>query len=43
MIKEIMKEKLKKDWSNIVKVEPLLFGSFVPLCYPNGDKTLNPY
>ena len=37
MLKEVVKDKLKRDWSKIVTVEPLLFGSFVPLCYPNGD------
>lgn len=38
-----MKEKFKKDWNSIVKVEPLLFASFVPLCYPGGDTTKKPY
>jgi len=26
-----------------VEVEPLLFGSFVPLVYPDGDTTKKPY
>jgi dynein heavy chain len=43
MVKEIMKDKFKKEWSSIVKVEPLLFGSYVPLCYPENDKTKKPY
>ena len=43
MIKETMKDKFKKEWSSIVKVEPLLFGSFVPLVYPDGDKTKKPF
>jgi dynein heavy chain len=38
-----IKEKFKKEWSSIVKVEPLLFASFVPLCYPGGDTTKKPY
>jgi dynein heavy chain len=38
-----MKEKFKKDWGNIVKVEPLLFASFVPLCFPDKDTTKKPY
>jgi dynein heavy chain len=43
MLIDVMKEKLQKDWSKVVTTEPLLFGSFVPLCYPNGDTTLKPY
>jgi dynein heavy chain len=42
-MKGTMKEKFKKEWSSIVKVEPLLFGSFVPLCFPGGDTTKKPY
>lgn len=38
-----MKETQKRDWEKLVKVEPLLFASFVPLCYPNGDTTKKPY
>jgi len=38
-----VKDKFKKDWSSFVKVEPLLFGSFVPLCYPGGDTSKKPY
>lgn len=38
-----MKEKFKKDWGTLVKVEPLLFASFVPLCYPAGDTSKKPY
>jgi len=43
MINQVIKDKFKKEWSNIVKVEPLLFASFVPLCYPQGDTTKKPY
>jgi hypothetical protein len=43
MISGVIKGKFKMDWNSLVKVEPLLFGSFVPLCYPNGDTTLRPY
>lgn len=38
-----MKEKFKKEWGNIVKVEPLLFASFVPLCFPDKDTTKKPF
>jgi dynein heavy chain len=43
MVNGIVKDKFKKDWSSLVLVEPLLFASFVPLCYPGGDKTKKPY
>jgi len=43
LLKEVIKEKLKKAWSQIVEVEPLLFGSFVPLVYPDGDTSKRPY
>jgi len=43
MVKEIVKDKFKKEWSSLVKVEPLLFGSFVPLVYPENDTTKKPY
>lgn len=42
MLKEVVKEKFKKEWNKIVEVEPLLFGSFVPLIYPDGDTTKKP-
>ena len=38
-----MKEKFKKEWDKIVTVEPLLFASFVPLCYPDGNESKKPY
>ena len=43
MVNSTIKQKFKKEWSSIVKVEPLLFASFVPLCYPHGDTTKKPY
>lgn len=43
LLKEQIKEKFKKDWSSIVEVEPLLFGSFVPMIYPDGDTTKKPW
>lgn len=38
----ITKEKFKRDWNSIVKVEPLLFASFVPLvpAGPDSNKLL---
>jgi dynein heavy chain len=42
-LKEVVQEKFKKTWKSIVEVEPLLFGSFVPLVYPDGDTTKKPY
>jgi len=42
MLSQTMKEKFRKDWNSIVKQEPLLFASFVPLCYPDGDTSKRP-
>lgn len=43
LLSQTIKEKFKRDWNNLVQVEPLIFGSFVPMCYPNGDTTQKPY
>jgi dynein heavy chain len=37
-----MKEKFRMDWNSVVKQEPLLFCSFVPLTYPDGDTSKRP-
>ncbi len=42
-LKEIIKDKFKREWKTIVEVEPLLFASFVPLVYPEGDTTKKPF
>jgi dynein heavy chain len=42
-LKDIIKEKFKRDWKTIVEVEPLLFASFVPLVYPDGDTSKRPF
>jgi len=39
LLSQVTKEKFKREWSGLVKVEPLLFASFVPLVYPGGDTT----
>jgi len=43
MISGIIKDKFKLDWNKLVTIQPLLFGSFVPLCFPGGDNTKKPY
>ena len=43
MLKAKVKEKFKKDWDNIVTIQPLLFGSFVPTVHPEGDESKKPY
>ena len=43
MLKSKIKEKFKKEWDAIVTVKPLLFGSFVPTIYPDGDETKKPF
>lgn len=42
-MKEQVKEKFKKEWSSFVEVEPLLFASFVPMIYPDGDTSKKPF
>lgn len=42
ILAQVTKEKFKREWSTLVKVEPLLFASFVPLVYPGGDTTKKP-
>lgn len=43
LLRETVKEKFKKEWNKVVEVEPLLFGSFVPLVHPDGDTSKKPY
>jgi dynein heavy chain, axonemal len=43
MLSGILESNFRKKWEAVVKIEPLLFGSFVPLCYPGGDETKKPY
>jgi dynein heavy chain len=42
LLKDVVQEKFKKTWKSIVEVEPLLFASFVPLVFPDGDTTKKP-
>lgn len=34
---------MKRDWNNLVLIEPLLFASFVPTIHPDGDLSRKPY
>lgn len=43
MLKGVVKDKFKRDWSTMVEVEPLLFSAFVPTIYPDNDTTKRPY
>jgi dynein heavy chain len=43
LLKEVTKEKFKKEWEKLVEVEPLLFASFVTQIYPDNDETKKPY
>ena len=38
-----MKNNFKRDWQSLVTVEPLLWASFIPTIYPDGDKTKKAY
>jgi dynein heavy chain len=43
LLKDVLKDKFKREWDKLVEVEPLLFGSFVPTIYPDNDKTKKAY
>ena len=38
----MLKDNFKRDWSSLVQIEPLLWASFVPTIYPDGDTTKKP-
>jgi len=42
ILKRIIAQNFKKQWTDIVKFEPLLWGSFIPTIYPEGDTTKKP-
>ena len=42
LLKEKAKEKFKKNLDDLIEVKPLLFGSFTPTIYPDGDDTKKP-
>jgi len=42
ILKKIVLSSFKKDWNDMVKCEPLLWGSFIPTMYPDGDNTKKP-
>ena len=43
MLNGILDSQFRKKWDALVKVQPLLFASFVPLIYPGGDETKKPF
>jgi dynein heavy chain len=43
ILKPVMNEVFKKPWTSVVKLEPLLFGHFIPTKYPDGDTTKPAY
>ncbi len=42
LLKEFTSKRFKKDLDNIIEVKPLLFGSFTPTIYPDGDTDKKP-
>jgi len=42
MLKDIMAAGFKRDWDTLVTIQPLLWASFVPTLYPDGDTTKRP-
>ncbi|KAM3134228.1 hypothetical protein pb186bvf_013648 [Paramecium bursaria] len=43
ILKDILFTTFKRDWSSLVKLEPLLWASFVPTIYPDDDRSKRPY
>jgi dynein heavy chain len=43
ILKPVMSENFKKPWQSVVKLEPVLFGSFIPTRHPDGDQTKPAY
>ena len=43
MMKDILQTHFKRDWKSMVTIEPLLWASFVPTIYPDGDTSKRPY
>ena len=43
ILKDIVLNHFRKEWSSVVTLEPLLWASFVPTIYPDGDTTKRAY
>ena len=43
ILRELVSTNFKRDWDNLVQVQPLLWASFVPTLYPDNDRTKRPY
>ncbi|EAS04067.1 axonemal dynein heavy chain (macronuclear) [Tetrahymena thermophila SB210] len=37
ILKQIISKNFKRDWDQLIEVQPLLWASFVPTLYPEGD------
>jgi len=42
LLKEKTRSQFRKEIDDIIEVKPLLFGSFTPTIYPDGDTTKRP-
>ncbi|CAD8115295.1 unnamed protein product [Paramecium sonneborni] len=42
ILKETTLKHFKRDWKQLVQIEPLLWASFVPTLYPDDDRTKRP-
>jgi len=38
----MLRTNFKREWESLVQVEPLLWASFVPTIFPDGDTTKKP-
>lgn len=43
LLQDLVKTNFKRDWKALVTVEPLLWASFIPTIYPDGDTNRKPY
>lgn len=43
LLQDLVRTNFKRDWKALVTVEPLLWASFIPTIYPDGDTTRKPY
>jgi dynein heavy chain len=42
LVKDMVRLNFRREWNSLVQVEPLLWASFVPTIYPDGDRSKRP-
>lgn len=43
MLHSIVHKNFKREWNDLVEFQPLMFASFIPCIYPDGDNSKKPY